>query len=145
LILYNNSFTGTIPNNLNLRDLFYLDLGYNDLSGTIPADWVETMYDLRTLYLNNNRLTGSLPEDFAEIGNNRLTLVVVNDNQLTGQIPGGFAIRVLDLTEFYNNDFSSMDMKLCENIVFEGGEMVAMRVDCDVCACKYFCGVDQCF
>lgn len=144
LILYNNSFTGTIPSNWNLRSLFYLDLGYNDLTGTIPVDWVTTMFQLRSIYLSNNRLVGTIPVGFETIGNSRLNSVVVNDNQLTGEIPGGFPLENLDMSLWYNNAFSSLDKSMCENIVFNGGEMAVFKADCEICTCKDFCNSGEC-
>jgi hypothetical protein len=34
LNLYQNNFSGTIPRGVNLQNLFYLDLGYNEMTGT---------------------------------------------------------------------------------------------------------------
>ena len=146
LNLYNNSFVGSIPLNWNLRNVFLLDLGRNQLTGTIPADWVEDMFELRILYLNHNKLSGSFPTSFPLIGNNRLWLLQVNDNQLTGVIPGGYNIRQMDLTEYQNNLFTSMDTEMCRNIVFIGGEMISMRSDCGAtCPCEYYCSADLCY
>ena len=146
LNLYNNSFVGSIPLNWNLRKIFLLDLGRNQLTGSIPADWVNDMFDLKILYLNHNKLSGSFPVNFPLIGNNRLWLLQVNDNQLTGVIPGGYNVRQLDVTEYQNNLFSSMDTTMCANIVWVGGEMISMRSDCGAtCPCEYYCGANQCY
>ena len=146
LNLYSNSFTGSIPLNWNLRNLFLLDLGQNQLTGSIPADWIDDMFELRILYLNHNQLSGSIPVNFPFIGNNRLWLLQVNDNQLTGVIPGGYNIRQLDLTEYQNNLFTSMDTAMCRNIVFVGGEMISMRSDCGAtCPCEFLCSTDLCY
>lgn len=146
LNLYNNSFTGSIPLNWNLRKVFLLDLGRNQLTGSIPADWVDDMFALKILYLNHNQLSGSFPTNFTLIGNNRLWLIQVNNNQLTGVIPGGYNVRQLDLAEYQNNLFTSMDTEMCRNIVFIGGEMVSMRSDCGAtCPCTYYCGANECY
>lgn len=59
LTLYNNNMTGTFPDGMNLGNLFCLDVEYNNMSGTISADWVEgghnVMKSLRHLCLCNNR------------------------------------------------------------------------------------------
>ena len=148
--LYRNNFSGSIPANMNLRSLFYLDLGYNDLTGGIPLDWTESRdipNALRHLYLNNNRLSGTLPFDLiATIGNGRLEMLILHDNLFQGEIPGQYSvINHMDIVEVYNNDFDSMDRRLCDMLVFMMGEMVSLKADCDVCECNFFCGSDECY
>lgn len=86
---YSNQLTGTIPSFLRWRRLFFLDLGRNQLIGTIPED-MERFVGLRHLHLDHNQFKGSLPETFPEIGNGQLETISINDNQFTGQIPGKF-------------------------------------------------------
>jgi hypothetical protein len=62
LNLYDNRFTGTIPSNLRLRDLVYLDLGRNVLYGSIPSDIGDSFVSLRQFHIDFNRLSGSIPE-----------------------------------------------------------------------------------
>jgi hypothetical protein len=134
---------------MNLKNLFFLDLGENDLTGTLPDDWVNgnnNMYMIRNLYLSSNKLGGALPTNFGSIGNSRLEMLLLNDNLFTGTMPSGYNPRSLNVLEFENNKFSFMDTNICsENIVFEGGEMVFMGSDCNVCRCRYFCGKGECF
>jgi hypothetical protein len=91
--LQNNSFTGTIPHHLNLYHLYYLDLGHNQLTGTVPADWLDYangLVALRHLYLDHNKFTGSLPSNFTStLGTGRLFELYLSDNQFTGTVPGG--------------------------------------------------------
>ncbi|KAF9664408.1 hypothetical protein SADUNF_Sadunf16G0015900 [Salix dunnii] len=56
LVLRNCSLTGGIPDYIgnNWKSLHYLDLSFNDLSGSIPQS-------LYRLLLTNNKLTGSIP------------------------------------------------------------------------------------
>jgi len=148
--LYRNNFSGSIPANMNLRSLYYLDLGYNDLTGGFPLDWTESRdapNALRILYLNNNRLSGTLPSDLiATIGNGRLEMLILHDNLFQGEIPGQYSvINHMDIVEVYNNDFDSMDRNLCNMLVFMMGEMVSLKADCDVCECNFFCGIDECY
>ena len=139
---------GTIPTDWNLRKLYYLDLGKNDLTGTVPLDWTtgrDNMDSLKILYLDHNRLTGELPSDFiAETGNGRLQSLIVNDNLFTGEFPGETTVlNAMDIVEFQHNNFTSMNTDLCSLIVFSMGEMISLRADCEVCRCKWFC--DPCY
>ncbi|EEC49606.1 predicted protein, partial [Phaeodactylum tricornutum CCAP 1055/1] len=107
LYLHDNAITGSIPVNMNLRRLYLLDLGYNDMTGTLPADWsngVNTMNALTLLYLNHNSFRGTIPSTYPELGNDRLQVYELNDNQLTGEVPGGYVVRnLLQSVEMQNN------------------------------------------
>lgn len=150
IALNNNQLTGTIPTNWNLRQLFYLDLGHNQLSGSLPSDWSEgraAFIRLRVLYLDHNNLSGSVPSSLGLIGNGRITLLSLQNNALTGEFPG-FPLHnnLLNVLEIHNNQFSSMDKHdICNQIVFNYGELVMLRADCDICRCKHFCDKDQCY
>lgn len=51
-ILRNNSFTGIIPGEIGgLKELEVLDLGYNNLSGPLPAD-LGSNFSLAILYVD---------------------------------------------------------------------------------------------
>ena len=80
-----NQLSGTIPAEIgNLSRLTELELGGNQLSGTIPVE-LGNLTRLTTLDLNDNQLSGTIP---AELGNlTRLTTLRLDDNQLSGTIP----------------------------------------------------------
>ena len=61
-----------------------LDLGYNGLSGTLPAELGELDY-LQSLNLQNNDLTGSIPEELGSVPS--LIRLQLGGNRLTGEIP----------------------------------------------------------
>jgi hypothetical protein len=82
LILGQNEFTGTIPNDMSLTSLFHLDLSDNQLTGTLPADIGENFRPLRQLYLNHNQFTGTIPETYAQAGGGRLYVLALNHNQV---------------------------------------------------------------
>ena len=100
LKLFNNQFTGEIPDSLSrLTSLTWLSLAGNQFTGEIPAS-LGSHRGLRHLFLDRNQLDGTIPE---ELGNlNSLKTLNLGDNQLTGTIPeelgnlGGLEFLYLD-------------------------------------------------
>ena len=84
--MYKNQFTGTIPSWNAIPSLFFLDLGFNALTGTLPESLVK-FNRLRRVYLNNNNFNGTIPISFPEMGNKKLTQLHLNDNDLSGEVP----------------------------------------------------------
>ena len=149
LNLYQNQLHGTLPNNLGLRSLSYLDLGHNDFSGPIPEDWCtghDSFRRLRHLHLDHNRFNGSLPQDFTQIGGGRLNQLTVQNNELTGVVPGDWdPITMLVTLEVQNNEFSGFGKNLCKLSVFHSGELASLRSPCDICSCgQPFCDQSIC-
>ncbi|KAB5518991.1 hypothetical protein DKX38_023310 [Salix brachista] len=62
LVLRNCSLTGGIPDYIgnNWKSLYYLDLSFNNLNGSIPQSLKNAPF-LNRLLLTNNKLTGSIP------------------------------------------------------------------------------------
>ena len=57
LSLHKNQLSGPLPENMNLRHLFYLDLSSNQFYGLIPRDWSvgpNRLTLMRHLYLDHN-------------------------------------------------------------------------------------------
>ena len=149
LHLGRNKLTGPIPDNLNLRNLYYLDMSHNNFSGEVPIDWYEggnTLYWIRHLYLNNNNLSGEIPATFPKIGAGRLMQLDVSYNNFSGIFPGNWVPRtMLEALEIQGNNFSSLDEQLCNLIVFNGGEMTSLRSECVICICgPPFCRTPRC-
>jgi hypothetical protein len=90
LNLYNNGFTGPIPEDLRWRQLFYFDVGYNQLTGQLPDDLGEKFVRLRHLHLDHNQFSGSLPSSYTLAGNGRLESLTVDHNRLGGVVPSSF-------------------------------------------------------
>mmetsp|Transcript_5466 Transcript_5466/g.12877 ORF Transcript_5466/g.12877 Transcript_5466/m.12877 type:complete len:140 (+) Transcript_5466:1603-2022(+) len=130
--------TGTIPANMRLRQLFSMDLGYNQFDGTLPS--FSEAVRLRHLYLDHNRFSGTFPSSVLNAGDGRLNTLFINDNEFAGTFPGDHQQLnyMVELT-IENNNFVSMEKNsTCQLDVFSGGELVEFKSDCLVCRC----GVD---
>ena len=81
-----NNLTGELPPELSsLASLEVLDLGYSDVSGSIPA-WLGELTRMRSLYLDGNQFEGELPEELGNLV--QLELLTLHDNRgLTGELP----------------------------------------------------------
>lgn len=73
---------------MRLRQMFYMDLGYNNFSGTLPPDLGTDYVRLRHLHLDHNGFAGTFPESYLVAGDGRIHTIFVNDNYLTGIFPG---------------------------------------------------------
>lgn len=62
-----NQFTGALPQELPTK-LWYLDLGYNQFTGSIPATW-QGGTTLGKISLRNNNLSGSVPAIYKKLEN----------------------------------------------------------------------------
>lgn len=81
-----------------------LQLGFNNLNGTIPVD-IGDLDGILTLNLSVNQLTGTLP---TEIGNlSLITRLQINQNQLSGSLPTSLGnLTALTTLAFSLNQFS---------------------------------------
>ena len=80
-----NQLTGSIPPEIgNLTNLTYLNLGPNQLTGTIPSE-IGNLTNLEGLRLNNNQFTGEIPPEIRNLTN--LIDLYLSNNELTGSIP----------------------------------------------------------
>lgn len=97
---------GTIPRDIALlKNLTKLDLGENNVEGSIPNQ-LYYMTDLERVYLHQNSLTGPLSrEGLSNLSS--LVWLLLGENKLTGSIPaldhGNHPLRFFNL---YNNKFS---------------------------------------
>eukprot|EP00529_Nitzschia_sp_RCC80_P004586 CAMPEP_0113447672 /NCGR_PEP_ID=MMETSP0014_2-20120614/4360_1 /TAXON_ID=2857 /ORGANISM="Nitzschia sp." /LENGTH=939 /DNA_ID=CAMNT_0000338837 /DNA_START=485 /DNA_END=3301 /DNA_ORIENTATION=+ /assembly_acc=CAM_ASM_000159 len=83
--LKNNAFTGTIPTFGMLSSLASIDLGKNDLVGTIPEDAFSGMGNIGSIYLAGNSITGTIPESMGSLSS--LEVLDTKGNDFVGSMP----------------------------------------------------------
>ncbi|RKZ50522.1 MAG: hypothetical protein DRR00_15010 [Candidatus Parabeggiatoa sp. nov. 3] len=105
IVRYSKNLSGTIPNLSTLTNLQTLNLGNNQLSGTIPVE-LGNVDSLTSLGLNDNQLNGAIPNEFGNLVN--LMVLELSHNQLSGTIPttlGGNMVNLINLA-LSNNQLS---------------------------------------
>ncbi|KAJ3098451.1 hypothetical protein HDU97_003992 [Phlyctochytrium planicorne] len=105
LYLYNNHFTGPIPDEYSkLSNMEDLELHHNSLSGNLTAS-LGNLTKLKTLTLWENQLSGQIPDEWSQLTN--LEDVELNGNSLSGRPPAWFALFTkLKSLYLYNNQFT---------------------------------------
>ena len=69
-----------------MNELIEIDMSENEITGNIPTQLFSVnLKELSYLYLDNNELTGPVPENYGE--SPRLKDLWLNDNKLTGPLP----------------------------------------------------------
>jgi hypothetical protein len=63
--VYNNTLTGTIPDTWwdKSATLTMMNVGYNELSGSMPGNRLGDMSMMRSFFINGNRFTGTIPTE----------------------------------------------------------------------------------
>jgi Leucine-rich repeat (LRR) protein len=114
-----NQLSGSIPSSIgNLLSLKFLNIFYNQLSGSIPSS-IGNMVALENLYLSNNQLSGTIP---TSVGNlSALLILNLENNQLSGSIPSSIG----NLTALTDLDLSFN--LLSGNIPVELGNLVSLQ------------------
>eukprot|EP00521_Asterionellopsis_glacialis_P007066 CAMPEP_0195282084 /NCGR_PEP_ID=MMETSP0707-20130614/1123_1 /TAXON_ID=33640 /ORGANISM="Asterionellopsis glacialis, Strain CCMP134" /LENGTH=954 /DNA_ID=CAMNT_0040341035 /DNA_START=38 /DNA_END=2902 /DNA_ORIENTATION=- len=145
LSVHHNKMSGSVPEALHLRRLFYLDLSFNNFSGQLPASMFERHYAMRHLYLEHNKFSGALPATLPGAGNGRLTDAFLNDNEFTGDFPDGYSKEntFLLTLNIQNTQIEGFDKDICKMSVHDSGELVELGAHCDICQCDPLC--DRCY
>ncbi|PAN31707.1 hypothetical protein PAHAL_5G439300 [Panicum hallii] len=82
--LSSNQLSGSLDMLSSCISIHNFDAGYNNFSGSIPAD-VGGLHFLRRLVLSGNNLTGQIPGQFGDLA--ALEVLDLSRNSLTGSIP----------------------------------------------------------
>jgi hypothetical protein len=63
-----NQFTGTIPASYyDSPSLIKLNLGGNALSGSLPADQISSLTEIKGFFVDENLLTGTIPTELGQL------------------------------------------------------------------------------
>ncbi|RCV32101.1 hypothetical protein SETIT_6G230900v2 [Setaria italica] len=84
LDLSHNYLSGSLPQNVGGRELYYLLLSHNFLSGVIPTNLCKTV-SMEVIDLSNNNLSGELPNCWKK--NSNLYTIDFSSNNFWGEIP----------------------------------------------------------
>ncbi|GMN28119.1 hypothetical protein TIFTF001_041127 [Ficus carica] len=96
-----NSLSGTIPDQLgNMNHLHVLNLGHNLLTGIIPSSF-GGLRAVEVLDLSHNILNGFIPESLTTLS--FLSNLDVSNNNLTGPIPSGGQFQTFPTSIYENN------------------------------------------
>eukprot|EP00980_Cylindrotheca_fusiformis_P011052 scaffold2535_cov126-Cylindrotheca_fusiformis.AAC.14 len=135
ILAYENELEGEFPQDWDVPKLEVLDLGLNQLKGTLPQSILLNAPKLETLLLNDNELEGPLPS-WSE--STSLQDLWLNTNKLTGTIPSSFGIRWKDMESVYiheNKLRGSIDKRHCESWTTS----VVVVADCALPSLSCYC------
>lgn len=139
LDLSNNQLSGEFPVQVLQAPLLFLDLRFNNLTGTLPNDLFQrTDFDL--LFLNNNQFEGTLPE----FGNSSTLYLVLANNNFTGEIPASMAkwSKLKEVLLLGNQFTGTIPEELCRldldilDVTNNPGLNTTLGVDCQALADK---------
>ena len=127
-----NAFTGKVPDLPELRNLRTLRMGNNDFSGTMPSFAEHPA--LLSLDLSDNRLVGTVPENlFKAVVESGQIFLDLSGNRLSGTLPGDLS-RFAQMTILLrDNRISGINSKLCEQPLWNGGDVLDFKCDAILC------------
>ncbi|KAM3310207.1 hypothetical protein ACQJBY_031099 [Aegilops geniculata] len=119
LDLSDNSLSGSLPQSFGDKELHYLSLSKNSITGVIPTDLCN-MISLELIDLSENNLSGELPNCWQE--SSKLYVIDFSSNNLWGEIPStmGSQNSLMSL-HLSNNSLSGIlptSLQSCQMLVF---------------------------
>lgn len=139
LVLGNCLLSGTLPASelSRLPQLEYLSIGRTaksgrKIAGPLPAFNKVPMLDF--LSLESNELTGSIPSDFLA-SSTEIQEVVLNHNNIVGEIPVGLAPRTSLRLSIMDNEVSAVPQEYCTNNYWVKESISIFNNSCDALLC----------
>ena len=133
-----NNFSGSLPDqNVFLHMIYVLDISNNNFWGPVPSNYARSFNRLRAIFLSSNRFNGTLP--ISLFGNGMAHLVDASENEFSGPLIESSVVDSYEIVRLHGNSFSSIDFRICSEGVFNNGEMIHFSADCNVCRCQPFC------
>jgi hypothetical protein len=126
LDLWENQFSGSLSDELvrSLKQLSFLDLSANDLTGTIPIE-IGLLSNLELLYLDSNFFSGTIPSQMQAL--KRLSNLWLANNELSGNLPVELASLVTGTLQLSGNNLTgSLDLGYCN----QTDVFTKVRADC---------------
>ncbi|KAK3121834.1 hypothetical protein QOZ80_8BG0661540 [Eleusine coracana subsp. coracana] len=99
VIFQNNNLHGPIPQFRNCKNLTYIDLNHNSLSGNIPASFGRCT-DITDINWSENKLFGEIPSEVGKLVN--LRRLNLSHNSLHGLLP----VQISNCSKLYSLDLS---------------------------------------
>lgn len=129
----NCSLTGTVPQGLASNSAQIIDLGLNQLSGTIHTEF-GSVATLEVLSLGGNELVGAIPTELASL--EILATLTLDNNMLTGTIPSEFSLRtnLVTFTVASNELKGSVPEGLCSLMPELGVGDIGCDIQCTCCS-----------
>ena len=138
--MHHMNLTGPVPTSFS-SSTWFLNLGTNLLTGSLPESWGTTMPALETVVLNANSLTGTLPTTLGQLS--KLVSLQIFDNVLTGPLPSelGQLNSMVSLLVERNLLTGSVEGSLCSS----SQEWIDLGADCAEieCPCCTVCCYDN--
>ncbi|XP_047158022.1 probable LRR receptor-like serine/threonine-protein kinase At1g06840 [Vigna umbellata] len=138
--LRNCSLTGPVPDLSRIPHLLYLDLSFNQLNESIPANKLSE--NITTIDLSNNHLTGNIPSYFVDLP--RLQKLSLANNSLNGTVSSSIWTNKTSngtenfLLELQNNSLTaisgSIDLPPNVTVVLDGNPLCSNKT------LDHFCG-----
>jgi len=147
IFMDDNQLVGQLPENISAVSplLAELRLPRNQINGTIPGAWFDSLPKLTIIDLSNNYLTGPLPPSLSDL---ELHVLRVNGNELTGEI-GALIPKKLEVLALHDNHFTGFTHDFILNVLNYVPDSATWMVQLSlennpwICTCRLYTAVEN--